>query len=89
MVKWYKEAGEKLLLTRVERGYTREYLAKKASISPELLYEIETGREEFSASVLYRLCVALDVDSDYILAGAEKAEYVQKLVETLQLFNQN
>lgn len=86
---WHKEAGKRLLLIRVKRGYTREYLAQRASISPELLYEIETGRNGFSASVLYRLCAALSVDSDYILTGAEKTEYVQKLVETLQLFCKN
>lgn len=86
---WHKEAGKRLLLIRVKRGYTREYLAQKASISSKLLYEIETGREGFSASVLYRLCTALSVDSDYILTGEEKTECVQKLVETLQLFCKN
>ncbi len=89
MMDWYKEAGERILLTRVMRGYTRECLAEMASISPKFLYEIETGRKGFSASVLYNLCVALSVDSDYILTGAEKMEYDQKLVETLQLFNQS
>lgn len=89
MIDWYKEAGERILLTRVMRGYTRECLAEMASISPKFLYEIETGRKGFSASVLYSLCIALSVDSDYILTGAEKKEYDQRLVETLQLFNQN
>lgn len=89
MMDWYKEAGERILLIRVMRGYTRECLAEMASISPKFLYEIETGRKGFSASVLHNLCVALCVDSDYILTGAEKMEYDQKLMETLQLFNQS
>ena len=41
MITVYKEAGERILLTRVMRGYTRELLAEKASISPKFLYEIE------------------------------------------------
>ena len=89
MMNWYKKAGERILLTRLMRGYTREYLAEQASISPKFLYEIETGRKGFSAGVLHNLCIALDVDSDYILTGAEKMEYDQKLKETLQLFKQN
>lgn len=89
MTTLYKEAGERILLVRVMRGYTRECLAEMASISPKFLYEIETGRKGFSAIVLHKLCSALQVDSDYILTGTEKVEYDQKLVDTLQLFDQS
>lgn len=89
MMTIYKEAGERILLTRVMRGYTRENLAELASISPKFLYEIETGRKGFSAIVLYNLCNALKVDCDYILTGRDKSSYDKKLVETLQLFNQS
>lgn len=89
MMDWYKKAGERILLIRVKRGYTRECLAEMASISPKFLYEIETGRKGFSAGVLYNLCIALGIDSDYILTGIEKTEYDKALMETLQLFNQN
>lgn len=87
MMTVYKEAGERILLVRLMRGYTRESLAELASISPKFLYEIETGRKGFSAIVLYNLCEALKVDCDYILTGREKAEYDKKLIEVLQLFN--
>ena len=87
MITIYKEAGERILLTRAMRGYTRESLAEKASISPKFLYEIETGKKGFSAIVLYNLCNALKVDCDYILTGKEKSGYDQKLIEALQLFN--
>lgn len=82
-----KEAGEQILLVRAMRGYTRECLAEIVSISPKFLYEMETGKKGFSAIVLYNLCVALGVDSDYILTGAEKVECDYRVVETLQIFN--
>lgn len=85
----YKQAGERILLVRVMRGYTREKLAEMASISPKFLYEIETGRKGFSAIVLYNICNALKVDCDYILTGRERIDYDQKLAEALQLFNNN
>lgn len=89
MMAIYKESGERILLVRVMRGYTREELAEKASISPKFLYEIETGKKGFSAIVLYNICKALKVDCDYILTGKENVNYDQKLLEALQLFNQN
>ena len=89
MMSVYKESGERILLTRIMRGYTREALAEMASISPKFLYEIETGKKGFSAIVLYNLCKALKVDCDYILTGKQKMNCDQKLMEVLQLFNQN
>lgn len=88
MMKIYKKAGERIYLTRVMRGYTREDLAELAFISPKFLYEIETGRKGFSAVVLYNVCQALRVDCDYIMTGKENVGYDQKLMNTLQLFNE-
>lgn len=89
MITVYKEFGERILLLRIMRGYTREALAEMASISPKFLYEIETGKKGFSAIVLYNICKALNVDCDYILTGKENVNCDQKLMEVLQLFNQN
>lgn len=89
MMTVYKEAGERILLIREMRGYTREVLAEMASISPKFLYEIETGRKGFSAVVLYNLCKALKVDCDYIMTGSETVNCDQKLIEVLQLFDQS
>ena len=89
MIALYKEIGERILLVRVMRGYTRECLAEMASISIKFLYEIENGKKGFSAIVLYNLCNALNVDSDYILTGKEKMEYDHNLMEALQLFDQS
>ena len=82
-----KRIGERVYLTRVMRGYTRECLAELADISTKFLYEIETGKKGFSASVLYRLCVALEVDCNAILTGKMKVEYDNRLLGAIQLFN--
>lgn len=89
MINIYKEAGERVLLTRIMRGYTREALAELAEISPKFLYEIETGKKGFSALVLYNLCKALHVDSDYILTGKQEVTYDQNLIRVLELFEKN
>lgn len=84
----YKEAGGRIYLMRIMRGYTRENLAELANVSAKFLYEIETGKKGFSAVVLYNLCTALKVDCDYILMGQEKPDNDKKMMEILQLFNQ-
>lgn len=88
MMNVYKSAGERILLTRGRRGYTRETLAELADISPKFLYEIETGRKGFSALVLHNLCKALEVDCDYIITG-KQVIYNQNLIGQLELFTQD
>lgn len=88
MMKIYKKAGERIYLTRVMRGYTREDLAELAFISPKFLYEIETGRKGFSAVVLYNICQALKVDCDYIMFGESKSEYKdEKIITIIETMN--
>lgn len=85
----YKEAGERIMLTRIMRGYTREALAELADISTKFLYEIETGKKGFSSLVLYNICKVLKVDCDYILTGKQVEVPDKKLVQILQMFEKN
>lgn len=89
MMDVYKNAGERICLVRIARGYTRDALAELAGISAKFLYEIETGRKGFSAYVLYSICGALKVDCDYILNGNEKRIFDKRLVDILLMFNVN
>lgn len=89
MMNIYKAAGERIFLVRNMRGYTRDALAEMADITPKFLYEIETGKKGFSGVVLYNLCKALDVDSDYILTGKEGMVYDNRLISTLELFEKS
>ena len=70
----YESIGERIRGIRGLRGYTREELSEVAEISSKFLYEIETGRKGFSVLVLYNLCKALNVDSDYILNGRNETK---------------
>lgn len=87
MVNIYKEAGERIMLTRSMRGYTRESLAELAGISSKFLYEIERGRKGFTAKVLYDICRVLKVNCDYILNGNESIAYNQRIISLLDLFD--
>lgn len=65
----YKDAAIRILRLRKQYGLTREEMAELVGVSGKCIYEIETGRKGFSASVLYRIAAAFGVDCDYIMTG--------------------
>ena len=62
--------GKRVRELRLEREYTRNYLAEQADISSRFLCEIEFGRKGCSAYLIYRLAVSLGVRGDCLIAYA-------------------
>ncbi|BCJ94323.1 hypothetical protein acsn021_18920 [Anaerocolumna cellulosilytica] len=83
----YSDAGQRIRRLREIKGYTREELAEKATISSKFLYEIESGHKGFSADTLYRISKALSVNSDFILTGINQSRHINELISTLSLFD--
>ena len=54
---------------REEHGYSREKLAEIADINEKYLYEIENGRKNMSAKIMYILSCELGVTMDYLIHG--------------------
>ena len=78
------EVGMRIREMRKKKHYTREALAGKVGISSKFLYEIETGRKNFSAEVLCGIAQELGVSCDYIMLGEkdghhEAAQFLEKL----------
>lgn len=61
------QIGKRIKKLRLQREYTREYLAECADISAKFLYEVETGKKGCSAYVLYRVAISLGVTVNYFL----------------------
>ena len=66
------EIGERVRLTRVSRGFTREELAEILNISTLFLGYIECGQRGMSLTTLQNMCRILNVSADYLLLGKEK-----------------
>lgn len=81
--------GERIMVLRNDRGYTREQLAELADISEKFLYEIEMGKKGFSATTLLNLSKALEVSLDYIMTGKGSRKYDSEIVDTLEKFKPN
>ncbi len=59
--------GSNLRRARKRRALSQEALAREVGISPSHLSQCETGKSEFSADVLARVCEALDIGADYLI----------------------
>ena len=81
--------GERIMILRIDRGYTREQLAELANISDKFLYEIETGKKGFSATTLLNIAKALEVSLDYIMTGIGSRKYDDEIAATLEKFKPN
>ena len=68
------EVGSRIREMREMRHYTRDTFAGKVGISSKFLYEIETGRKNFSADVLCRIARELAVSCDYIMLGGKEEQ---------------
>ena len=73
-----KVIGGAIREMREERGLTLEKLASNAHISYQYLSGIETGKENFSISILEKIARALEVPLADLVAAAYGRETVEK-----------
>ena len=77
------EIGKRVRVIRELHKKTREQLAEVAEISPQFLFEIETGRKSMKAQTIINLAKALEVTTDYILTGNNDAP-TSKILKNLE-----
>ena len=75
--------GQRIREKRESLGYSREYVAEQAEMSPSFLADVELGVKGFSASTLIKLCRTLGLSADYILFGSQSTFDFFKAAELL------
>lgn len=65
-----KKIGEQIYISRKKCRYTREVLAEKSNISPNYLYNIETGNKVPNVLIFLDICEALHLPSGILLNPA-------------------
>lgn len=68
--------GERVRLTRAQRGMSRRVLAKQSDVSERHIAQLEAGVGNMSLLLLHRLCTALGVKVDEVVA-VDRAERPQ------------
>jgi transcriptional regulator with XRE-family HTH domain len=62
--------GKRLEILRIERGLSKQFLARHAGTSRQQLWRVMTGKSELTSSLKERLAGALSVDPSMLSAGA-------------------
>jgi transcriptional regulator with XRE-family HTH domain len=61
--------GKRLEILRIERGVSKQRLARHAGTSRQQLWRVMTGKSELTSSLRERLASALSVESSTLVAG--------------------
>lgn len=64
---FYWKVGSRIRTFRLEKKYSVEELSERAGISTKYMYQIESGRVNFSTEILFRIANVLGVPTDAIL----------------------
>lgn len=80
------EIGNRLLKARKNAGFTQSEVAEKASISERTYADIERGTKNMRVDTLCRICIALNITPDYLLADYDKEELPHSQEEVLSDF---
>ena len=70
----FRALGQAIKKARTDRGWTRDDLAGKLSITPRYLVDIENEGQHPSLQVLYSLVTLFDISVDQFLFPAKKIE---------------
>lgn len=62
--------GKRLEILRIERGVSKQRLARHAGTSRQQLWRVMTGKSELTSSLRDRLAAALSVESGMLVQGA-------------------
>src|SRR5829696_1151143 len=64
--------GKRLEILRIERGISKQHLARHAGTSRQQLWRVMTGKSELTSSLKERLASALSVDPAVLSAAASQ-----------------
>jgi len=76
--------GKRLEILRIERGISKQHLARHAGTSRQQLWRVMTGKSELTGSLRERLAFALSVDTQ-ALYNADEARRAQVDVDAITL----
>lgn len=81
----YRLVGQRLRAIRKKRGFTQEYLAEMAGISPQHCSGIETGAAKVSLPALIQLCNALEATPNEVLLDSVPAAAKPGLIREVEM----
>lgn len=84
-----KQLGNRIYTKRKALKITQSELAEKVGVSPQMISNLETGKKAIRPANLYNICKALDLSTDYALAGEEDNNEINKIMNRLSSLDEN
>lgn len=75
--------GIRIAQRRKELRFTQEQLAEQMGLSLQSISCIELGKKAIRPENLAKLCICLDIESDYILYGKRNKQQMNEAIEKL------
>ena len=69
--------GKRLEILRIQRGMSKQWLARNAGTSRQQLWRVMTGKSELTRSLQQRLATALGLDAAALVAGLSSSAETQ------------
>jgi len=82
-----KDMGERISERRKQMRLTQDELAEKMDVTPQMISTAELGKKAIRPENLLKLCNALEVSADYILAGFIGEKDVALIAQKLALLS--
>lgn len=82
----YKLIGKRIRENRLKRGYTQEYVAECAEISPQHCSSIESGNTKLSLPCLVRVCNVLGITPDSLLMDSVSCATPQLMKNVAEVY---
>jgi hypothetical protein len=69
------DLGKRLEILRIERGVSKQSLARRARTSRQQLWRVMTGKSDLTSSLRDRLAIALGIEAAALLGGVRSAAH--------------
>lgn len=68
------ELGKRIEMLRIERGLSKQHLARHAGTSRQQLWRVMTGKSELTATLRLRIADALDVTAPELVSASSRTQ---------------
>ena len=80
-----KDMGARIAQRRKQMRLTQDELAERMDVTPQMISTAELGKKAIRPENLLKLCEALEVSADYLLAGFIGEKDVALIAQKLRL----
>ncbi len=84
MNEFLMQMGDRIQARRKQLRLTQEELAEMADVTPQTISTAELGKKGLRPENIMKICIALDISTDYLLQGVIASEDISILAKKVE-----